>query len=317
MKLRILLLLACGAAYSQHVLAERTIDSVGQELILIPAGQFLMGNNYSAEETASRFPEVLIPSSGFTDEYPPHLVKITAPFLLGKYEVTVGQFKRFVADTSYQTEAERDGLGGWGYNPASKKTEGRHIDFNWKNTGYLQTDRHPVVNVSYNDAQAYLAWLSKKEGKHYRLPTEAEWEYANRAGTSWYYSNSDNPDDLPQFARAIDLSQHKIFMHVQDIEVEPTDATVFPVPVGSYKSNAWGLHDMHGNAWEWVQDWYGEDYYAKSPDSDPQGPVTGRTRVRRGGGWNSFPVWLRTSFRNTSPPDTRCSNLGFRVARDL
>lgn len=313
----ILLILAFVAAQPQHVLAESVTDSAGQELMLIPAGEFLMGNGFSAHETASKFPEVLIPSSGFMDEYPQHLVKVTTPFLLSKYEVTVGQFKRFVAETNYQTEAERDGLGGWGYNPVSKKTEGRNLHFNWKNTGYPQTDRHPVVNVSYNDAQAYLAWLSKKEGKHYRLPTEAEWEYANRAGTSSHYSNSNNPDDLPQFARAIDLSQHKIFMHVQEIEVEPTDATVFPVPVGSYKPNTWGLHDMHGNAWEWVQDWYGENYYANSPVSDPQGPETGRTRVRRGGGWNSFPVWLRTSFRNTSPPDTRCSNLGFRVARDL
>lgn len=313
----VLLILAFGGFFFQHAHAQNEVDSVRQELVLISAGEFLMGNGYSPAETASRFPEVLIPSSGFMDEYPQHLVKITKSFLLSKHEVTVGQFKRFVADTGYKTEAERDGLGGWGYNPVSRKTEGRHVHFNWQNTGYPQTDQHPVVNVSYNDAQAYLAWLSKKEGKKYRLPTEAEWEYANRAGTSWYYSNSNNPDDIPQFARAIDLSQHKVFMHVQDMEVEPTDATVFPVPVGSYKPNAWGLHDMHGNVWEWVQDWYGEDYYAKSPVSDPQGPETGSSRVRRGGGWNSFPVWLRSSFRNTSPPDTRCSNLGFRVARDL
>ena len=174
-----------------------------------------------------------------------------------------------------------------------------------------------MVNISYNDAQAYLAWLSRKEGKTYRLPTEAEWEYANRANTTMLYANSNDPEDLAQFARSIDFKQYKTFAHVQELEVEPMDVTVFPVPVGSYKPNAWGLHDMHGNVWEWVQDWYAEDYYAKSPLEDPHGPQTGEFRVRRGGGWNSFPAWLRTSFRNISPPDTRCSNLGFRVVRDL
>jgi len=163
MYLRVLLILTLGVVCSQHVHAENVIDSAGQELIRIAPGEFLMGNSYSVAETASKFPEVLIPSSGLMDEYPQHLVKMTTPFLLGKYEVTVGQFKHFVADTGYQTEAERDGLGGWGYNPVTKKTEGRHRHFNWKNTGYPQTDQHPVVNVSYNDTQAYLAWLSKKK----------------------------------------------------------------------------------------------------------------------------------------------------------
>lgn len=317
MKFSIAILFFFFTAWSCPLFAQNVIDSAGQVLVVIPAGDFLMGNPYSPEATALQFPEVRIPSSGLMDEYPQHRVKITKPFLLGKYEVTLGQFRLFVSETGYQTEAEKDGLGGWGYNPISKKTEGRRLQFNWKNTGYPQTEQYPVVNVSYNDAQAYIAWISQKEGKHYRLPTEAEWEYANRAGSSFYYANSNNPDDVPNFARAIDLSRHKVFKHVQEIEIDPDDSTAFPVPVGSYAANAWGLHDMHGNAWEWVHDWYDEDYYGKSPVEDPQGPASGVTRMRRGGGWNSFPVWLRSSFRNTSPPGTRCSNLGFRVARDL
>lgn len=297
--------------------AETMVDSIGQSLVRIQSGAFQMGNPYSPEETATRFPEVKIPSSGLNDEYPRHRVVISKPFWIGQYEVTVGQYKRFVQETGYRTEAERDGQGGWGYNAGSRKTEGRRIQFNWKNPGYPQTDQHPVVNVSYNDAQAYLAWLSRKEGKKYRLPTEAEWEYVNRAGTAFYYANSNDPLDVPRFARAIDVSRHTEFQHVQDLEIEPDDVTVFPTPVGQFQPNAWGIHDMHGNAWEWVQDWYDEDYYAKSPLENPQGPDQGTGRVRRGGGWNSFPVWLRSSFRNVSPPDTRCSNLGFRVVREL
>lgn len=313
------LLISCllGSAAASAAWAQSTMIVAGQAMVLVPAGEFMMGNPYSPEATAQAFPDVRIPSSGLEDEYPQHRVKITRAFLLGKYEVTVGQFKAFVSATGYLTEAERDRRGGWGYNPETRKTEGRRLHFNWKNTGYPQTDQHPVVNVSHNDAQAYLAWLSKNEGKSYRLPTEAEWEYANRAGTTTYYSNSDDPADLPGFAHSIRPSQYTTFLHVQDIEIAPDDATVFPVPVGSHAANAWGLHDMHGNVWEWVQDWYGEDYYAKSPVDDPQGPASGKSRMRRGGGWNSFPTWLRASFRNTSPPDTRCANLGFRIARDL
>jgi formylglycine-generating enzyme required for sulfatase activity len=198
-----------------------------------------------------------------------------------------------------------------------KKSEGRRADFDWRNPGYPQSDRHPVVNVSYNDALAYLSWLSAKEGKRYRLPTEAEWEYANRAGGATRYSGTNDPADLPKFARAIDLSRHPDFGHVQSLIIEPDDPTAFPAPVGSLAPNAWGLYDMHGNVWEWVADWYGEDYYAVSPVDDPQGPASGDTRVRRGGAWNSFPIWLRSSFRNINTPESRCLNLGFRVARDL
>ena len=113
-------------------------------------------------------------------------MRITRPFYLGVTEVTRGQFRRFVDDAGYQTEAEKDGKGGCGWNEETKKFE-QNPRYTWQNPGFEQTDEHPVVNVSWNDAQAFIGWLSRKEGKTYRLPTEAEWEYACRAGTTTRY----------------------------------------------------------------------------------------------------------------------------------
>lgn len=292
-------------------------DAEGHELVVVKAGEFMMGGTESAQDTVSAFPEANVLPTALADEYPRHRVRITKPFMLSRYEVTVGQFRHFADASGYQTEAETDGKGGWGYNLDSKKSEGRRPHFSWRNPGYPQTERHPVVNVSYNDALAYLHWLSAKEGKPYRLPTEAEWEYANRAGSNSRYSGTNDPSGLPKIARAIDMSRHSAFGHVQDLLIEADDPTAFPAPVGSYAPNAWGFFDMHGNAWEWVSDWYGENYYAASPVDDPQGASNGDVRVRRGGGWNSFPIWLRSSFRNINTPGSRCLNLGFRVARDM
>lgn len=292
-------------------------DSAGIELIRVEPGEYLMGGVEPAEKLVQAYPEMKVKAENFADEYPRHRVRITRPFLLGKFEVTVGQFRQFVEATGYKTEAETDGTGGWGYNSTTGQSEGRRPHFNWRNPGYRQTDQSPVVNVTYGDVQAFLQWLSARENKHYRLPTEAEWEYADRAGTQTRYANSDDPRQVPVFARAVDLSHQSEFAHVQDLVIRPDDPTAFPVSVGSHAANAWGFHDMHGNVWEWVSDWYGENYYAESPVDDPTGPASGQVRVRRGGGWNSFPIYLRSSFRNINTPESRCLNLGFRVARDL
>ena len=291
-------------------------NSIGMELIHVHPGEFFMGGQIPADEVLKLFPNTRERADVMADEYPQHRVRITKPFFLAKHEVTFGQFRQFITETGYKTEAEIDGTGGWGFNAVTRKSEGRNPMFNWMNTGYLQTDQHPVTNVSYNDALEFLQWLSLKEGVNYRLPTEAEWEYANRAGSQQLYSDSNLPADVPKFARAIDSHKHKEFAHVEDLEIDPDEEAAFPVPVGSYAPNVWGFHDMHGNVWEWVSDWHSETYYVESPIDDPQGPATGTTRVRRGGGWNSFPEWLSSSFRNINSPDSRCVNLGFRVVRD-
>jgi len=286
------------------------------ELVSIPAGTFQMGATEPATNLVAAFSVTDRGPEYFDDEYPRHTVRITKPFSLGKYEVTVGQFRRFADETGYRSEAESDGTGGWGYNAELHRCEGRNPKYTWRSPGYAQTEAHPVVDVTYSDALAFCHWLSGKEGRTYRLPTEAEWEYANRAGTTTRYNTGDDPKTLLRSARVIELSRHPSFSHVQDLELFPDDESAFPLPVGAKGPNAWGLHDMHGNVWEWVADWYAEDYYAVAPSDDPQGPREGTLRVRRGGAWNSFPLWARSAFRNWNTPDSRCVNLGFRVAAD-
>jgi sulfatase modifying factor 1 len=296
---------------------EALTDSAGIRLVRIPAGEFSMGGEKPAEVQIAAFPFALYGKKGsyFSDEYPPHRVRITRPFYLGQCEVTVGEFRRFVRETGYATAAEKDGTGGWGYNREKQRIEGRVPRYTWRDAGFEQSDEHPVVNVSYHDALAFCDWLSRTEGRHYRLPTEAEWEYACRAGSTTRYHNGDDPDRLREVANAFDHHGLQKYGHVHEIELPPDGP--FTVPVGRYKPNAWGLHDMHGNAWEWCSDWYDEEYYARSPRTDPPGPAESNVRVRRGGGWNSFPLYARASFRNYNSSDSRCVNLGFRVLREI
>jgi formylglycine-generating enzyme required for sulfatase activity len=272
-----------------------------------------MGGQESAESVATAFAEYRRPAGYFNDEYPRHRVRVTKSFRLGVCEVSVAQFHRFVEATGYRTEAEADGQGGWGFNAATGQVEGRKPEYTWRKPGFAQTGDHPVVNVSWHDALCFCKWLARKEGKTYRLPTEAEWEYACRAGTTTRYHYGDDPASLVRQARVFD-APGKDFAHVHKLVLGP--GTKFIATGGNFPANRFGLHDMHGNVWEWCADWYAEDYYARSPVDDPKGPDKGTVRVRRGGGWNSFPLWARASFRNWNSPPSRCVNLGFRIACD-
>jgi formylglycine-generating enzyme required for sulfatase activity len=309
-----------GAAVAADPPASRpaeTANSIGMKMVLVPAGEFMMGGQESAKELVEAFPAYHRPADFFKDEYPRHRVRITKPFQLGKYEVTVGQFRRFADETGYKTEAEKDGLGGWGYDAAVGKCRGRDVKFNWRNPGFKQADDQPVLDVTWNDAVAFCKWLSRKEGKTYRLPTEAEWEYACRAGTTTRYNNGDDPRKLARVANVGDDKGRTTFPHVQELDLPKDGLVKFTVPVGKFPPNRFGLCDMHGNVWEWCSDWYGADYYAHSRVDDPAGPESGTKRVRRGGAWHSFPLWARASFRNWNSPRSRCVNLGFRVAADV
>ena len=201
----IVLFTMAGTAFSEtkeppKKLAADLGGGVKLELVLIPAGEFKMGSSESAEATAAFFNKTygkdLVQADWFKDEHPQHRVRITKPFYLGTYHVTRGQFRQFVADTAYKTDAEKgERPGAYGWNP-DKKEFGFNEKYSWRNAGFEQSDEHPVVNVSWNDAVAFCKWLSKKEGKTYRLPTEAEWEYACRAGTTTRYYSGDDPETL-------------------------------------------------------------------------------------------------------------------------
>jgi formylglycine-generating enzyme required for sulfatase activity len=320
---RCLLILAMVLGGAQAAEVER--NSLGMAFVKLAAGEFLMGSDEAPELLARAYPQ--LPTARFAqleDEGPLHRVRITRSFWMGQHEVTVGQFRRFIEASGYVPESVADRTGGYGwradYDPALTKRgdafEGRDPRYSWRNPGFTQGDDHPVVNVTWNDAQALAAWLSKTENRRYRLPTEAEWEYACRAGTRSRYSSGDDPRSLLDAANVFDANSAKNWPRWQPMALNGDDGYAFTAPVGSFAPNPWGVYDMHGNAWEWVADWHGDKYYAQSPVNDPQGPAEGEVRVRRGGSWHTWPFYARAAYRNWNAPDTRYTLVGIRLVRE-
>lgn len=230
----------------------------------------------------------------FRGEHPQHRVTITKRFYMGTYEVTVGEFRQFVNRSGYKTDAEKaDGACVWSRWSGLFVKKG---DANWRNPYFKQEDSQPVVCVSWNDGVEFCRWLSENEQITYRLPAEAEWEYACRAGTTtaFYYGDS--------------LSRKQANFSV----LANSGKTV---RAGSFRPNAWGLYDMHGNVLEWCSDWYGENYYSSSPVNDPKGPGSGEYRVIRGGCYYHFGRFCRSAFRTCEGPTNRFNILGFRVVQ--
>jgi len=296
---------------------EEFTNSIGMKLRRIPAGEFMMGSGKSAGEIVRLFDLDKDDAKYYTDEHPQHRVRITKPFHLGVHEVTVGQFRTFVDATEYKTEPEKDGEGGWGYDEKTGKFEGRKPQYTWRNVGWQQTDDHPVVNVTWNDAVEFCKWLSKKDGQPYRLPTEAEWEYACRAGTATMYTHGDDPEGLADVGNVADGTAKAKFSNWTTISAR--DGYVFTAPVGQFRPNGFGLYDMHGNVYEWCQDWHGEDYYGNSPPTNPEGPSSGSgsSRVLRGGSWCISPRLVRSAGRFWGTPAFRSRSSGFRVLCEL
>jgi formylglycine-generating enzyme len=264
---------------------EQIVSSIGARLKLIPPGEFLMGSPDSEPDPS-------------TDQKPQHLVHILRPFYLGVYQVTRGEFRRFVEAVGYRTEAEKDGKGGYGWVEVEKKWV-QDPRFDWMTPGFEQTDEHPVVNVSWNDAFALCNWLSQEEGQRFRLPTEAEWEYACRARTTTRFSFGDDESALVMHGWYQANSSGRTHR------------------VGRKPPNAFDLHDMHGNVWEWCWDWYDGDYYKESPLVDPRGPEEPmRRRVFRGGSWFNGSLSARSMFRRGGIPQNRDSAMGMRLARE-
>jgi formylglycine-generating enzyme required for sulfatase activity len=239
------------------------VNSIGMKLVYLAAGKFIMG---SPREEVGRY-----------NEEDKHEVEISRSFHLGAFEVTQEEYRKVM-----------------GHNPS-------HYVRNKGTVGDVDTSRCPVESVSWHDAVEFCKKLSARReesraGRVYRLPTEAEWEYACRAGTRTAYA----------FGLTLERTQANF-------------ASALPrtTPAGTYKANAWGLYDMHGNVWEWCQDWYDTGYYRRSPGKDPPGPAEGRERARRGGARYSNPGFCRSALRFSALPTLRDCDIGFRVACDV
>jgi formylglycine-generating enzyme required for sulfatase activity len=209
---------------------------------------------------------------GSSDERPRHSVTITRPFWLGVHQVTQGQWQQVMGTTPWKTYT----------------IEGSDVAASF---------------ISWDDAAAFCQKLSRKEGKRYRLPTEAEWEYACRAGTATQFNFGDDESQLGEFAwfDGNTGSRREKYAHC----------------VGQKRPNAFGLYDMHGNVWEWCEDWYDREYYKNSPAADPQGPTSGASRVLRGGSWYSAPNNVRCALRYGYTPGSSGMFGGFRLVLAL
>lgn len=245
-------------------------NSIGIQFVQIPAGTFWMGSDASNCPRDDPFTErnenqdCVNKVTG--DEKPRHQVTISRSFWLGKYEVTQAEWYKVM-----------------GNNPSDFKSEKVGGD----------SRNHPVEKVSWDDAQSFIRRLNGMEdASSYRLPTEAEWEYSCRAGSTGDYAGDLNA--MAWYVNNADNTTH---------------------PVGQKLPNAWGLYDMHGNVWEWVQDWYGESYYSQSSTTDPRGPSSGSGRVIRGGDWFLPAVACRSAIRGSGLPESRRAVLSFRLLR--
>jgi formylglycine-generating enzyme required for sulfatase activity len=264
------------------------------KMLVIPSGSFDMGS--PAAEIGRK-----------KDEEPVHLVNI-GTFALGKTEITRGQFAAFVKETGYST-------GNKCWSILDGKYEER--SGNWQKFGYSQNDQHPVVCINWHDAIAYTKWISRKTGKKYRLPTEAEWEYAARGETrtARYWGNS--PNGACKYANAADKTAKELIKISASWSIHNcADGFAYTAPAGRFKTNAFGLNDMLGNVWEWVEDSY-HDSYQGAPADGSVWEGEGKKRVLRGGSWYDAPKYVRAAGRDKTAPARRYDNFGFRIARML
>jgi formylglycine-generating enzyme required for sulfatase activity len=271
-------------------------------LVTVPAGRFLMGS--SGQETVAQGAD----AKRVGNEVPVHEVTLAKPFQLGRREVTRGEFAAFVAATG----RDMAGCANW---------EGtgwvQHPELSWRNPGFAQADDHPVVCVSWLDAQAYLAWLRERTGRPFRLPTEAEWEYAARAGATGQQGWSEEADACRQ-ANGADLAAAEAdnLPRREGVIFACRDGFAYTAPVASFAANAFGVHDLLGNVWEWVADCYAGSYAGAPADGSARAADGCSLRILRGGSWKYPARTVRFAIRGPGKPDARTNNSGFRVAAD-
>lgn len=318
-------------------------NSLGMDMVRVSHGEFEMGmldeHRLKLEHKSSAYQREIHDYV----EKPAFPVRLSSDYWIGQTEVTVSQFRSFVDATGYQTDAEKAGKA-WGFQPSAKDPLDRFAlieGVNWKNPGFEQSDNHPVTCISWHDAQAFCQWLSKKEGTTYRLPTEAEWEFACRAGTRSSYFCGEDPDSVYAVGNVADATLYAL--HPEDVlrqrtvRLEPGegDGFAFTSPAKSFQPNAWDIYDTHGNVWEWCHDKYSDRYYddllaearkqgsrsKPEPIVDPQGPDDtpkhqhGDWRSLRGGSWYVAPLQCRSSVRAFAEAHDAFSYIGFRVVR--
>lgn len=336
---------ACGNVYLSAEESKSTTNSLGMTIVRVSQGEFEMGmldeHRLKLEHKASAYQREIHDYV----EKPAFPVRLSQDYGIGETEVTVSQFREFVQATGYQTDAEKAGEA-WVFQPDAENPLDRFSlvkDTSWRNPGFRQSDTHPVTCISWHDAQAFCQWLSKKEGATYRLPTEAEWEYACRAGTRSSYFSGEKPDSVYAVGNVADASLYArhpedvLRQRVVGLEATDGDGFVFTSPVKSFKSNAWGVYDTHGNVWEWCHDKYSDRCYddmltkarkmgsrtKPEPIVDPQGPDNtpkhehGDWRSMRGGSWYVAPLQCRSSVRAFAEAHDAFSYIGFRVVREM
>jgi formylglycine-generating enzyme required for sulfatase activity len=275
------------------------------EMVVIPRGSFTMGSPDSEQGRDS-------------DEEPQHRVTISRAFAVGRFEITRDQFSAFIADSGY---ASRGG-NCWYWNEQERSARNDDSRRGWRDVGFAQERDHPVVCISWRDAKAYADWLSSKTSRHYRLLTEAEWEYVARAGSAASRFWGADPEDACDYANVGDRAfTGGILSRQTGPKVSATayhrcdDGFVYTAPVGRLHPNRFGLYDVMGNVLEWVEDCWNDTY--DSAPSDGSAWLTGdcSRRVTRGGGWSDIPSFVRSANRDGKAPGLRMLNLGFRVAR--
>ena len=293
-------LVALGREAGERVLpGKRFRDCAGCPwMVVVPEGSFLMG---SPESEEGRWDD--------GREGPVHRVRMARPFAVGVHEVTRGEFARFVSE-----EGRSMGDGCWGYEGGEW---GWRLGKSWENPGFEQTDEHPVVCVSWEDARAYVGWLSEETGKEYRLLSESEWEYVARGGrgTSRYWGEGESGQC--RHANGGDEALKGEYADWPWAVASCNDRRVWTSPVGTFEENGFGLHDVLGNVWEWVGDCYHDSYEGAPADGSAWESGDCERRVLRGGSWGSFPGGLRSANRFWLPTGNRNDNAGFRVARTL
>ncbi|MCF8184044.1 MAG: SUMF1/EgtB/PvdO family nonheme iron enzyme [Polynucleobacter sp.] len=264
-------------------------------MVTVPGGEYVMG---SGREEKLREP----------DEMPPHRVRVAGPFAVGKFEVTRGEYAAFVRETNREHAPGCHSLSGGRFH--------KEPEANWLRPGFEQKDDEPVVCVSWEDAEAYAAWLSRKTLKAYRLLSEAEWEYVARAGSQGrrHWTEVEQAAAC-RYASIADSSAKAV---LPGMSLFPcSDGVTHTAPVGKFPANAFGVHDMLGNAWEWVEDCWNVGYAGAPSTALPRLTGSCTERAFRGGAWNSNPITLRSAYRDRESKNERHDNLGFRVARSL